>query len=105
MAAEACAKIPTPDGVAGATGLIDLSVVIVSWNTRRVIGACLDSVFKHLGVARWLLAKVLFTTSMVARAAWWRLMAAVGLGTGPRRKARLSAAAARYHLTGREPAW
>jgi GT2 family glycosyltransferase len=60
---------------------------------------------KHLGVARWLLAKVLFTTSMVARAAWWRLMAVVGLGTAPRRKARLSAAAARYHLTGREPAW
>ncbi len=60
---------------------------------------------KHLGVARWLLAKVLFTTSMVARAAWWRLMAAVGLGTEPRRKARLSAAAARYHLTGKEPAW
>jgi GT2 family glycosyltransferase len=64
---------------------------------------------KHLGVARWLLAKVLFTTSMVARAAWWQSWAALGAGTRAgaerRRKARLSAAAARYHLTGTEPAW
>jgi GT2 family glycosyltransferase len=60
---------------------------------------------KHLGVPRWLAAKVLFTTSMVARAAWWHLWVALGAGAGPRRKARLSAAAARYHLTGREPAW
>lgn len=83
MAAEACLTTPRANklAIATPTGLIDLSVVIVSWNTRRVIGACLDSVFKHLGVARWL------------------------LGTDPRRKARLSAAAARYHLTGKEPAW
>jgi hypothetical protein len=60
---------------------------------------------KHLGVARWLVAKVLFATSMIARAAWWRLAAAVGPGAAPRRKARLSVAAARYHLTGKEPAW
>ncbi|MHC4103116.1 MAG: glycosyltransferase family 2 protein [Planctomycetota bacterium] len=60
---------------------------------------------KHLGVARWLLAKGLFATSMIARAAWWRLWAALGVGAESRRKARLSAAAARYHLTGREPAW
>jgi GT2 family glycosyltransferase len=60
---------------------------------------------KHLGAARWVLAKVLFATSMTARAAWWRLAAALGAGDGCRRKARLSAAAARFHLLGTEPAW
>ncbi|MHC4126626.1 MAG: glycosyltransferase family 2 protein [Planctomycetota bacterium] len=60
---------------------------------------------KHLGVARWLLAKTLFATSMTARAGWWRLGAALGAGADARRKARLSAAAARYHLTGTEPSW
>jgi hypothetical protein len=51
MAAEACVTIPRANRTALATptGLIDLSVVIVSWNTRRVIGACLQSVFKRLG--------------------------------------------------------
>jgi GT2 family glycosyltransferase len=60
---------------------------------------------KHLGVVRWWLAKTLFAVSMSARAVWWRTRAALGAGRGARHKARLSAAAARYHLSGTEPAW
>ena len=60
---------------------------------------------KHLGVARWLLARGLFTTSMIARTAWWRLRSALTGSAQAQHKARLSAAAARYHLTGRKPSW
>jgi GT2 family glycosyltransferase len=60
---------------------------------------------KHVGRTGWAVAKGLFLVSMTARAAWWRFGAACGFARVARRKARLAAAAARFHLTGKEPGW
>ncbi len=50
---------------------------------------------KHLGFLGWATAKLLFAVSMAARAVWWRCIA------NDDGKARLAAAAARYHWMGR----
>lgn len=52
---------------------------------------------KHLGLVGWAAAKLLFAVSMAARAIWWRCVA------GDDARARLSAAAARFHFTGKVP--
>jgi GT2 family glycosyltransferase len=58
----------------------------------------------HRGFASRLAAKTIFAVSAAARAAACGVASLVGGGGAARSKARCSAAALRFHLTGREPA-
>ncbi|MCH8822432.1 MAG: glycosyltransferase family 2 protein [Planctomycetes bacterium] len=60
---------------------------------------------KHLGFTHWALCKLLFITTMLIRMLWWLIWAALGIGERSAHKAKQSAAAVRYHLTGKEPNW
>ncbi len=58
---------------------------------------------KHLGVVRWALTRCVLAVSMATRTLWWTVCAVVGIDTQAKHKAKLSAAAARFHWTGLEP--
>lgn len=58
---------------------------------------------KHRGAVAAGLTWAMFAGFMVARTLWWRLCVQLGAGEQAAHKARLSAAAAKFHLTGVEP--
>lgn len=60
---------------------------------------------KHLGLAHWMLCKLLFITTMLIRMFWWLIWTALGVGERSAHKAKQSAAAVRYHLTSKVPNW
>ena len=58
---------------------------------------------KHLSIVRWAMTRLLLTMSMAVRTLWWTAGAWLGIGTRSAHKAKQSAAATRFHLTGKEP--
>lgn len=58
---------------------------------------------KQLSATQAVITKLLFATSMVVRTIWWSTWASLADCRSSREKAKQSAAAARFHWTGKEP--
>jgi len=58
---------------------------------------------KHLSIVLWAMTRLLLVTSMAVRTLWWVAAAGLGIGTQSAHKAKQSAAATRFHVTGKEP--